>query len=97
VVVSQEDDAEELISGCMWTGNAVTSIDPDGTDPEIQPEGGMKIAWRYEKMKQFSTTVPKRSGPGTVDQGSVDSWPYFWMSNLNYSLSGCLTVRICPF
>ncbi|KAJ1301739.1 hypothetical protein OPQ81_008972 [Rhizoctonia solani] len=63
-IVSPEDDAEELLSGCMWTSDAVepTSLDTDGQDPDIQPDEGMKIAWRYSKMKQFSTTVPKRSG-----------------------------------
>ncbi|CAE6453725.1 unnamed protein product [Rhizoctonia solani] len=64
VVVSSEDEAEELLSGCMWTSDevAATSLDKEAQDPDIQPDEGMKIAWRYEKMKQFSTTVPKRSG-----------------------------------
>ncbi|CAE6444720.1 unnamed protein product [Rhizoctonia solani] len=63
-IVSPEDDAEELLSGCMWTSDAVatTSLDTDGQDPDIQPGENMKIAWRYAKMKQFSTTVSKKSG-----------------------------------
>ncbi|KAG8732893.1 hypothetical protein FRC11_010273 [Ceratobasidium sp. 423] len=63
-IVSPEDDTEELLSGCMWTSDAVAtaSLDTDGQDPDIQPGEDMKIAWRYAKMKQFSTTVPKRSG-----------------------------------
>ncbi|KAL5639360.1 hypothetical protein ACGC1H_006761 [Rhizoctonia solani] len=62
--VSSEDEAEELLSGCMWTSDevATTSLDKEAQDPDIQPDEGMKIAWRYEKMKQFSTTVSKRSG-----------------------------------
>ncbi|CAE6444009.1 unnamed protein product [Rhizoctonia solani] len=64
VIVSSEGEAEELLCGCMWTSDAVTTapLDTDGQDPDIQPEESMKIAWRYAKMKQFSTTVPKRSG-----------------------------------
>ncbi|KDN46320.1 hypothetical protein RSAG8_04264, partial [Rhizoctonia solani AG-8 WAC10335] len=58
------DEAEELLSGCMWTNDVVaaTPLDTDAHDPDIQPDEGMRIAWRYAKMKQFSTTVPKRSG-----------------------------------
>ncbi|CAE6387354.1 unnamed protein product [Rhizoctonia solani] len=63
VIVSPEDDTEELLAGCMWTSDTVTtSLDAEGQDPDVQPDENMKIAWRYAKMKQFSTTVPKRSG-----------------------------------
>ncbi|KAF8745223.1 PAXNEB protein, partial [Rhizoctonia solani] len=62
-IVSSEDDADDLLDGCMWTSDAVTSpLDTEGEDPDVQPDESMKIAWRYAKMKQFSTTVPKRSG-----------------------------------
>ncbi|CAE6474406.1 unnamed protein product [Rhizoctonia solani] len=63
-LVSAEDQAEELLSGCMWTSDEVVtaSLDQEVQDPDIQPDEGIKIAWRYEKMKQFSTTVPRRSG-----------------------------------
>lgn len=73
VVIAREDDASDLISGCMWTGDAVDTIstDTDDVDPEIEAEGGVKIAWRYSKMKQFSTTVPKRRSFGGVEQGTV--------------------------
>ncbi|KAG9128009.1 hypothetical protein FRC07_006369 [Ceratobasidium sp. 392] len=63
VVIAQEDDANDIITGCMWTTDIVDhgSADAEDIDPEIEPEGGVKIAWRYAKMKQFSTTVPKRT------------------------------------
>ncbi|CUA70817.1 elongator complex protein 4 [Rhizoctonia solani] len=63
-LVSAEDEAEELLSGCMWTSDEVVtaSLDQEVQDPDVQPDEGIKIAWRYEKMKQFSTTVPRRSG-----------------------------------
>ncbi|KAF8600343.1 hypothetical protein BDV93DRAFT_525485 [Ceratobasidium sp. AG-I] len=72
-VIAQEDDAKDLISGCMWTSDAIDAIsaDTDDVDPEMEPEGGVKIAWRYSKMKQFSTTVPKRGSHGGVDQESA--------------------------
>ncbi|QRV83158.1 elongator complex protein 4 [Ceratobasidium sp. AG-Ba] len=76
VVVADEEDADDLISGCMWTSDAIeeSSIDPDDADPEIEPEGGVKIAWRYVKMKQFSTTVPKRvsNQAGSYESAAFD-------------------------
>ncbi|KAB5592465.1 Paxneb domain containing protein [Ceratobasidium theobromae] len=73
IIVAQENDSEELISGCMWTSDAITeaTIDTGGIDPEIQPDKEMKIAWRYEKMKQFSTTVLKRFASGGAEQESA--------------------------
>ncbi|CEL57006.1 Elongator complex protein 4 OS=Bos taurus GN=ELP4 PE=2 SV=1 [Rhizoctonia solani AG-1 IB] len=63
VIVSPDDDTKELLGGCMWTSDAVTTpLDTDGQDPDVQLNESIKIAWRYAKMKQFSTTVPKRSG-----------------------------------
>ncbi|KAG8708223.1 hypothetical protein FRC08_000055 [Ceratobasidium sp. 394] len=63
VVIAREDDAKDLIAGCMWTSDAVddVSADAEDADPDVEPEGGVKIAWRYAKMKQFSTTIPKRA------------------------------------
>ncbi|KAG8714923.1 hypothetical protein FRC08_011246 [Ceratobasidium sp. 394] len=63
VVIAREDDAKDLIAGCMWTSDAVDdmSADAEDADPDVEPEGGVRIAWRYAKMKQFSTTVPKRA------------------------------------
>lgn len=74
-VIAQEDDANDLISGCMWTSDAVDAIsaDADDVDPDMEPEGSVKIAWRYSKMKMFSTTVSKRG----VDQGMM----YFHMGS----------------
>ena len=102
-VIAQEDDANDLISGCMWTSDAVDTIsaDTDDVDPDIEPEGGVKIAWRYSKMKQFSTTVPKRGSLGGVDQGMMD----LHMSSdtrlnkplLFLQLSCCLAIRVCYF
>ncbi|KAG8740366.1 hypothetical protein FRC10_004405 [Ceratobasidium sp. 414] len=68
VVIAREDDAKDLIAGCMWTNDAIddSSADAEYADPDIEPEGGVKIAWRYSKMKQFSTTVPRRA----ANQGS---------------------------
>ncbi|KAG8731966.1 hypothetical protein FRC12_019489, partial [Ceratobasidium sp. 428] len=48
VVVAPEDDANDIIAGCMWTNDAMdgSSVDVEDVDPEIEPEGGVKIAWR---------------------------------------------------
>ncbi|KAG8787717.1 hypothetical protein FRC12_015337 [Ceratobasidium sp. 428] len=74
VVIAPEDDANDIITGCMWTNDAMdgSSVDVEDVNPEIEPEGGVKIAWRYAKMKQFSTTVPKRtSNQGGLNQESA--------------------------
>jgi elongator complex protein 4 len=63
------EDAEEFVKECMWTpGNSLTTasashssasgMDPDDDDNTSErTEEKIKIAWRYEHMKQFSTTV----------------------------------------
>ncbi|KAG9074695.1 hypothetical protein FRC06_010523, partial [Ceratobasidium sp. 370] len=67
VVIAREDDAKDLIAGCMWTNDAIddNSADVEDADPDVEPESGVKIAWRYAKMKRFSTTVPKRAANQT--------------------------------
>ncbi|KAL0950950.1 hypothetical protein HGRIS_007702 [Hohenbuehelia grisea] len=73
-----DDDAAALVSECMWMPNVnanttdpstsavptvSTSLD-DAEDTAEQPSGEkIKIAWRYEQMKQFQTTVSS-SSPG---------------------------------
>lgn len=86
IIVAQENDSEELISGCMWTSDAITetTIDTGGIDPEIQPDKEMKIAWRYEKMKQFSTTVLKRFASGGAEQGNFCSCPPY-LTNIQFN------------
>jgi elongator complex protein 4 len=80
VVIAHEDDAKDLVSGCMWTSDVIddSSADADDADPDMEPDGSVKIAWRYAKMKQFSTTIPKRAaGLGSVDQGDVNRHIYY--------------------
>lgn len=67
-VVSDADDAMTLVNGCMWLPsskdgtNSTASARPrdeleEDDDKTAGPEGKIKIAWRYEKMQQFQTTV----------------------------------------
>lgn len=54
---------QEFVQTCMWTSGGPESpvAAPVDDEPEEKPEGGdskIKIAWRYEQMKQFQTTVP---------------------------------------
>lgn len=59
-----EDDPNVFLEGCMWlpgTGRSKNEPNDDITRLEEQ-EGShkdekVKIAWRYEKMEQFRTTV----------------------------------------
>ncbi|KAJ6509255.1 PAXNEB-domain-containing protein [Mycena vitilis] len=50
---------------CMWLPpNAQATVDPDEPGPS---EDKITIAWRYEQMKPFQTTVPAPSAAGAVD------------------------------
>jgi elongator complex protein 4 len=61
---------ERFVSGCMWyPGTAKPHIENAGHDDAQSggeaPGDTVKIAWRYEQMKQFKTTVDElnpRSG-----------------------------------
>ena len=54
------DEAKEWVRDCMWTTGG--EEEGEGTD------GKVKIAWRYEQMKRFQTTVGS-SYVGVQDTG----------------------------
>ncbi|KAG8896440.1 hypothetical protein FRB99_008888 [Tulasnella sp. 403] len=68
-LVGDEKRSRELVDGCMWLApssipeSGAPEIHGDEDDPEEKsnPESGdeskVKIAWRYESMKKFETTV----------------------------------------
>lgn len=66
-VVADRDGATALVNGCMWlppsregnTGSTGASNIED--DEAAGAEEKIKIAWRYEKMQQFQTTVASSS------------------------------------
>lgn len=52
-----------FVETCMWVPGAPGAVQSQGQadEEEERAEGGdakIKIAWRYEQMKQFQTTVP---------------------------------------
>ncbi|KAI0274679.1 PAXNEB-domain-containing protein [Gloeopeniophorella convolvens] len=57
-----DDDPEGFTSECMWSSNDSPSLatipteDDDGDEPDADAK--VDIAWRYEHMKQFQTTIP---------------------------------------
>ena len=55
-----DNDPERFVSECMWTSNGVLSP-PVTTGPEDKEDGNettkVEIAWRYERLKPFQTTV----------------------------------------
>jgi elongator complex protein 4 len=62
-----DDDAREFVKDCMWipgntvaTATALSNSNVSGGEVKKseQPDDKIKIAWRYERMKQFQTTVP---------------------------------------
>jgi elongator complex protein 4 len=53
-----DNDPERFISECMWSSNGVLS--PSVTTGAEDKEDGnetVEIAWRYERLKPFQTTV----------------------------------------
>jgi len=55
-----DDDPERFVSECMWSSNGVLSA-PVTTGAEDKEDGNeaakVEIAWRYEHLKPFQTTV----------------------------------------
>ncbi|KIJ56722.1 hypothetical protein M422DRAFT_22880 [Sphaerobolus stellatus SS14] len=49
-----DDGASDLAASCMWISKSVLE---DAEESQSGDSGGVKIAWRYEKMKQFQTSV----------------------------------------
>lgn len=63
-----DDTAEEIVRDIMWTPKTWDlANNPVGTGDDETPEQGgeqkIKIAWRYEQMKQFQTTVSESLSP----------------------------------
>jgi len=55
-----DNDPERFVSECMWSSNGVLSP-PVTTGVEDKEDGNetakVEIAWRYERLKMFQTTV----------------------------------------
>lgn len=63
-----DDYAKDFVLECMWLpgGEAQAQEPPadaaeDDEDDEKDSKAKIKIAWRYEQLKQFQTTVPSTS------------------------------------
>ncbi|KAH0590507.1 hypothetical protein H2248_000654 [Termitomyces sp. 'cryptogamus'] len=59
-----DDNAESFMRDIMWSPSGRGSTTPDQDEDEKigqQEDQKIKIAWRYEKMKPFQTTVPVSS------------------------------------
>jgi len=52
-----DDDANTLASSCMWISKSALEEADEGSTSNATDSGGIKIAWRYEKMKQFQTSI----------------------------------------
>lgn len=56
-IILVDEDPLRVFDECMWTPASFT-VEEDKMEPEaVQQEEKIKIAWRYEAMKQFQTTV----------------------------------------
>jgi len=63
-----EDDPNDFLEGCMWlpgTNRSKNESEHENTQLEEQERSHkgekVRIAWRYEKMQQFRTTVDHNS------------------------------------
>lgn len=61
IVCVVREDAKNLVDGCMWHPGTGTKGLSAQDNLEQEPDAKIKIAWRYEKMKQFQTTVTTTS------------------------------------
>ena len=70
-----DDDAEAFVAECMWTPSASAPFSHAPAQVADDVTGGdaqIKIAWRYERMGKFQTTV----GPSSTSPSSTASNPY---------------------
>ncbi|WRT65830.1 uncharacterized protein IL334_002780 [Kwoniella shivajii] len=57
ILVGEEEVGKEVVGGCMWTEKGWQGEESQ-SENEGEPDGeGKRIAWRYEKMAKFRTTV----------------------------------------
>ena len=60
------EKAKDFLEGCMWLPGSNTGVpstpsaiaDDEDDEATKSHDAKIKIAWRYEQMKQFQTTVP---------------------------------------
>ncbi|KAF5377686.1 hypothetical protein D9615_005236 [Tricholomella constricta] len=66
-----DDNAEAFVKDIMWVARGRSGAAPEPTVDEVemkagpQEDGQIKIAWRYEQMKPFQTTVSTSSSSST--------------------------------
>jgi elongator complex protein 4 len=74
-----EDDAREFVKDCMWMPGTATAagLSNNGAngeeDEKAEQQYGdkIKIAWRYEQMKQFQTTIPSSASYVFLSSGVI--------------------------
>lgn len=60
-ILAAGDDIRNFIESCMWTDEK-SDIRPPDEEEMVNPEDTkVKIAWRYESMQKFKTTVPNET------------------------------------
>jgi elongator complex protein 4 len=66
VVVGEPGLGRELVKGCMWVDERAQGGGSESEGEDVgatgEGKGGKKIAWRYEGMKKFKTTVGECDG-----------------------------------
>lgn len=71
IVIGEKEEIRNVVEGSMWVDETNkgdgSESEGEGLEDVGQGKGGTKIAWRYERMKKFQTTI--RSGGGTSNGG----------------------------
>lgn len=74
---ADREELDDLVKGCMWLEESAKKVskavieanmkeeddsDAEGLAPELDAGNRTRIAWRYDKMKKFETSVAGSSG-----------------------------------
>jgi elongator complex protein 4 len=52
-----DEEPERIVSNCMWPSNGAPAAEENDDVDVTDHESKVTIAWRYEHLKRFQTTV----------------------------------------
>ncbi|KAF7971829.1 hypothetical protein HWV62_19837 [Athelia sp. TMB] len=104
-VIVVDDYGRAFVEECMWLPGAPTTptkpIEDDEDEKASQHDDKIKIAWRYEQMKKFQTTVSTSSSYHPLTCASVTISPHMsvegwggpgWIQKLGWVSDAAITL-----